>query len=152
MRKIFTILFAALATMFAVSCTSCGNDVKFGVEYDLSVTGKTDAAVAVDFTNGHFSVDGAANLDFGYSNVETPDVLQTGQAVSLSEALASNDARVAKAAADVDEWLTSSVSVTDFVGTYDLYIKGYIKETLTGLKFEVDKRITNIPPNEPVSE
>ncbi len=145
MRKFITVILVALATMFASSCTSCNKDVKFGVEYALSVNGSTDGAVDVDFVNGHFDVDGAAKFDFDWTNVDKMTKFDSDKVYNLGDALVSNDAKVAKAAADVDAWLNSEIGVSDFVGHYDLYIKGYVKETLTGLKFEVDRRITNLP-------
>jgi len=145
MRKFFTIILAAITMLFAASCTSCNNDAKFGIEYDLAVTGNTDAAVTVEFTGGHFGVDGAANFDFGWTNVTEAVNLRGVQSYVLDEALASNDARVADAAARVNEWVDGAVAVDAFTGHYDIYIKGYVKETLTGLTFEIDRRITNVP-------
>ena len=147
MRKFITILFTALATLFAVSCTSCNNDndAKFGIEYAINVDGTTDAAVNVEFVSGHFYIDGASKFVFDWSNADNIVKLQNTEAYKLDEALASNDADVAKAAAQVDEWLNSEIKVGDFTGHYDIYIKGYVKETLTGLNFEIDRRITNLP-------
>ena len=145
MRKFITIVLAAVTMLFAASCTSCNNDVKFGIEYDLAVNGSTDAAVSVEFVGGHFSVDGAAKFDFDWANVLKDTKFESAQALALDEALVSNDAKVAEAAARVNEWLETEVAVKDFTGHYDIYIKGYVKETLTGLKFEIDRRITNLP-------
>lgn len=148
MRKFITILFTALATMFAVSCTSCDNDAKFGIEYALTVDGKTDGDVNVDFVNGHFYIDAAANFNFDWTNVQNVPTFEGARVYNLEEALASNDVRVAKAAANVNEWLNSEIGVSEFTGHYDILLKGYVKETLTGLKFEIDRRFTNWPePN-----
>ncbi len=148
MRNFITVIFVALATMFASSCTSCNNDAKFGVEYNLAVDGTTDGAVDVMFVDGHFDIDGAAKFDFDWTNVKDSVLFESTNVYNLEKSLTSIDTRVAKTATLVDEWINSEINVTDFTGHYDLYIKGYVKETLTGLKFEVDKRITNWPdPN-----
>lgn len=144
MRKFISILLAALTIVFVASCTSCNSDAKFGIEYDLSTVGSTDAAVTVDFTNGHFNVNGAAKFDFEWSNVQNVKFEQLA-VQDLRSALNSSDTQVLEAAQRVDEWLNTAVQVNSFEGHYDIYIHGYVRETLTGLKFEIDRRITNLP-------
>ena len=135
MRKFIILLSVALA---ALSC-SCQND-SFGFEYALNSNGATDGKVTLVFPNGEFSLDGDAGYVFTWSNA---DKLRAVNTLSLEEALVSNDAKVAKAANDVNNWLESAIHVTDAEGNYDIYVKGYVKETLTGLTFSVDKHFTN---------
>ena len=143
MKNFIIFLCLVISMFFMTSCNSCNNDVKFGIEYDLSTNGSTDAAVSVTFNGGHFTVDGAAKFDFDWTNV-SPMVFQGESVYGLDSALASNDAKVVEAAKRVDDWLNKEVYVSDFTGHYDIYVKGYVKETLTGLKFEIDRHFTNL--------
>ena len=137
MRKFF--LFCA-ALVAAVAC-SCGNgDKSFGIEYALDSDGTTDGYVEVAFPAGQFSISGDASYQFYWSNV---DQVMDGEAMSLEKGLCAKDAKVAEAAGRVESWLEDAVRVTDAGGNYDIYVKGYVRETFTGLTFSVDKHFTN---------
>ena len=146
MRKFITFVLATLTVLFVASCTSCKNEdgsSKFGIEYSLSVDGNTDGAVDVTFAGGYFNIDGASNFDFAWTNAEKATKLEAGKAYGLDSALAMKDATVSEAATRANDWLEENVGVKDFSGHYKIHIKGYIKETLTGLMFEVDRELSN---------
>lgn len=124
----------------AMSC-SCNDNQSFGIEYALNSNGSTDGSVTVAFPSGEFTLNGDANYVFNWTNADKK-LLNAG-AIFLSDALNSNDAKIAKAANEVNTWLESAIHVTDAEGNYDVYVKGYVKETLTGLTFEIDKHFTN---------
>ena len=146
MRKFITIILAAVAMLSVASCNSCKKeDVKFGIEYSLSVNGSTDGAVDVTFATGYFNIDGASKFDFAWTNAEKKADLENATIYDLDSALTANDATISEAASRANDWLEENVKVKDFAGHYDIYIKGYIKETFTGLMFDVDRRITNLP-------
>lgn len=126
---------------FAAMSCSCNGDKSFGIEYSLNSDGTTDGSVTVTFPYGEFSMKGDAGYQFEWTNV-TKKLLSAG-AMSLGDALKSNDAKVAQAAGTVNSWLESAVQVKDAGGHYDIFVKGYVKETLTGLTFSVDKHFSN---------
>ena len=132
--------------MLATSCTSCNPSVQFGIEYSLVSSGETTGDVSVSFEGGHFNVDGDAKYSFSWAN--SFPLLKAGNMVSLSEALESNDAKTATAAKYVNDWLDRSLKVSSASGTYDIYIKGYVKETATQITFSIDRHFTNLPEGE----
>lgn len=148
MKKFILIAVAALAMLATMGCTSCSNsDAPWGVEYSLQSDGQTDANVAVQFFNANLSLNGGADYVFNWTNVNAPAVLQTTQAVVLNDALTCSDIKTAQAAEYVNGWLDDWFKVLSFEGIYDIYIKGYVKETKTQITFSVDRHFTNIPPN-----
>lgn len=144
MRKFITILVAVIAMFSITSCNSCSNESKFGIQYSIATNGKTDDAVSVDFVNGHFDITGAANYNFKWAS-DTTHLSTTNNVYKLDEALKMNDIEVVNAASRANEWLEESIKVTSFTGHYLVHIEGYIMETLTGLKFEVDRTFSNYP-------
>lgn len=52
--------------------------------------------------------------------------------------------KLSRAAEHVNNWLEESIKVTDFSGHYDIYVKGYVMETMTQIKFSIDRHFTNI--------
>ena len=150
MKKFLCLIVAALLVVGLTSgCNSCSSDVHFGIEYSLQSNGTANGDVAVTFEGGSFTIDGEANYAFSWQN--TILLTKANNAISLEQALGAKDARTADAAKKVDDWLNNSINVTAAGGTYDLYIKGYVKETATGLTFEIDRHFTNIP-EEPAEE
>lgn len=145
MKKFIIIMVAALTMFATISSCSCNNsDTPWGVEYALQSDGKTDANVTVQFFNANMSLNGDADYVFDWTNVP---VLLHGSAVVLSDALTSNDAKTVQAAEYINGWLDEWFKVVSFEGTYDIYIKGYVKETKTQITFSIDRHFTNIPPN-----
>lgn len=125
----------------AVLATSC-KDKEFGIEYALNTHGDSDGVVDVTFAGGSFDINGAAAFKLNWSNVQEK-MFQSKDVVLLDQALSSQDVKVLETAKKVDAWLDDNVSVSSASGTYDLYLQGYIKETFTGLKFEVNRHFTN---------
>ena len=137
MRK-FLAIFAVLVTALACSCNNENNG--FGIEYALNSDGVTDGHVVLTFPSGEFSLKGDANYQFEWTNV---DKVVTNDVKSLDSALATKDVQVLSAANYVNAWLDSVIKITEADGNYDIYVKGYVKETLTGITFSVDKHFTN---------
>lgn len=129
--------------MCAASCTSCSNGVQFGIEYSLQSDGMANGNVALTFDGGSFDLNGDASYALNWQNtIKLSDVMN---APNLDTAKAAKDPTTAATAEKVDSWLEDNFRVSSAGGTYDIYIKGYIKETATGLTFQVDKHFTNIP-------
>lgn len=148
MKKFIIIAVAALAMLATMGCTSCSNnDAPWGVEYSLQSDGKTDASVDVQFFNANLSLNGDADYVFEWTNVAAPVLFNSAEAVVLSDALSSNDDKTLQAAEYVNGWLDEWFKVVSFEGNYDIYIKGYVKETKTQITFSIDRHFTNIPPN-----
>jgi len=150
MRKLFVTLAVVIGMLAIASCTSCSNDdAKFGIEYALNSEGKTDGSFTLHVAIADFTITGDAEYNFDLSSKKVKDLLTKSGAKSLEEALNSNDAKELEAANKVNSWLDEMIKVTEVDGHYDIYVRGYVMETLTGLKFEIDKHYTNYPePNE----
>ena len=132
---------ALLVVGFTSGCNSCSSDVHFGIEYSLQSNGTANGDVAVTFEGGSFSIYGEANYAFSWQN--TILLTKANNVISLEQALVAKDSRTADAAKKVDDWLNSSIQVVSAGGTYDIYIKGYVKETATGITFDIDRHFTN---------
>lgn len=142
MKKFLCLMVAVLLVVgLSTGCTSCNKDVHFGIEYSLQSNGTANGDVEVTFEGGSFSIDGEANYAFSWQN--TILLTKANNAISLEQALGAKDARTADAAKKVDDWLNSSIQVVSAGGTYDIYIKGYVKETATGITFDIDRHFTN---------
>jgi len=150
MKKILTFIALVIAMVTISSCTSCSNeDTKFGIEYALNSEGKTDGSFTLQVVTAEFTITGDAEYKFELSSKKIAEVLTKGATKSLDEALQSNDAKELETANKVNDWINEVIKVTEVDGHYDLYVRGYVMETLTGLKFEIDRHFTNYPdPNE----
>lgn len=138
MKKIFMLMALVLS---ALMVTSCKTTEKFGVDYKLTTVGDGDGNVRVEFPVGHFYMDGKASLDLLVSNDTTPVVT-----VTKADVLKSGDAKMMKAMETVNTFMADEVkSETEAGGSYDIMIKGVVRERLTGLAFEVEKHLTNRP-------
>lgn len=135
-------LFAVVAALAVLATSGCDDNTPWGVEYSLNSTGKTDASVTLMVFNGSVGINGDADYVLEWSNA--PKALGTDRAVLLSDALQSSDAKTLRAAEYVNGWLDEWFKVTAFEGHYDIYIKGYVKETKTQIAFEIDRHFTNI--------
>ena len=148
MKKFICLLAVALLMLgLTAGCTSCSNDVQFGIEYSLQSDGQANGNVSLTFDGGSFDLNGEADYALNWSNT----ILLANQAdgIPLAVALESKDMQTFEAATKVNEWLDNSIKVTSAGGTYDIYVKGYVKETATGLTFAIDRHFTNIPDEEP---
>lgn len=139
MKKIISLI--AIMLVSAAAFVGCTKD-SFGIEYAFETNGVTNGHVNIEFVGGEFGVNGEADFNFNISNVTDT----TARTVSLTEALQNtNDEEVYRAACKVNEWMDTAFAVTDFSGTYDIYVKGYVMETFTQIKFSIDRRFTNLP-------
>lgn len=145
MKKIFYLL--CMAMVMLVGFNSCDKDkpeLKPGFEYSLQSNGEVEGIVDLQFPNGHFDANGVATLDFAWSNVELL-VTRDQQVYQLEDALNLRDTKVQSAAQDVNKWLGEQFNVTSTEGYYYIAINGYVKETLTGFVFNINKEWTNRP-------
>ena len=138
MKKIIIALVVAILTTFT-GCT-CSNE-SWGVEYSLQSNGKTDASVTLAVFNGEITLNGDANYVLDWTSIPN---LTEAYAIPLDASLLSSDAQTLKAANYVNGWLDEWFKVVSFEGHYDIYIKGYIKETKTQITFSVDRHFTNM--------
>ena len=150
MKKFLCLLAVSLLMVgFTAGCTSCNTDVHWGIEYALQSDGVANGNVMLTFDGGSFTLNGESNYALEWHNsFELADGANPN-AISLEQALCSKDANNLTGAQRVEEWLNNSISVTSAGGTYDIYVKGYVKETATGLTFAIDRHFTNIPDEEP---
>jgi hypothetical protein len=126
------------------ACSSCSNDAKFGINYALNSDGKVDGMVEVAFPKGTAKLDGNATYNFEWTNVLKLEV-NANDVLGLEESLQSKDVKVLEAAEKVNNWLEDAFKIVDYSGHYDIYIKGFVEETFTHLKFEVDKHFSDTP-------
>ena len=143
MKKFLFSLVAVLGVLAtSVSCSCNNEDAPWGVEYSLNSDGKTDASVTLAVFNGSITLNGDADYVLNWNNA--PKLLGAEKAVILGDALQSNDAKTLQAAEYVNGWLDEWFKVVSFEGHYDIYIKGYVKETKTQITFSIDRHFTNI--------
>lgn len=149
MRKFLYLFVAALVSLAFTACNSCtsNNDLKPGFVYSLDANGDAAGHFDVAFAQGAFDINGDADFVFKFSNDTTAVLLQkANDAVPLDAILLSksiDNATQYDAALRTDAWLNEQLQITEYSGTYLLHIEGYVKETLTGIKFEVDRTFTN---------
>lgn len=147
MKKFIFIMVAILGVLATTSCSSCSNDdAPWGIEYSLESNGKTDGFVDMTFYNGLFNLTGDAGYTLLWNS--SNKLLAADNAKDLSTSLICGDKDTMMAAAYIDTWFNSAFNIKDYGGTYDIYIKGYVKETKTQITFSIDKHFTNIPPND----
>lgn len=134
MRKFVLLIAAIAAALSSVSCSSCNkDDESFGIEYSLESTGKTNGFVELAFVGGGgFKISGDAGYEFHWSNVSDAKEPEGDEANKL------------RAAEYVNGWIDENIKVVDYAGDYDVYVKGYVLETLTQIKVEIDRHFTNI--------
>ena len=128
MKKLFFGLVAVLG--MALMFTACHKNVTPEFKFQLEVKGLVN--------------DSATKITSDFAGNVTNEV----------ESLVVNEAEVltldAPEAKKANEWVESYVSdiVTKNYSSnakYSIHIKGYVKETLTGLVFSIDKTFTNLP-------
>lgn len=124
-------LFAAFAAISLILCMASCENVKPEFKFDLSLTG--DVSNAPTAIMGNFDVtvcnDAVVFMDVKSSNAPVKSILE-------QEGL--------KANSWLDEYIQKNV-ISYFAEptVYDVLVKGYVKESTTGLIFSVDKRFTN---------
>ena len=133
--KKFVFLIMACVAMLMASC-----DTQFGIAYGVSLTGDGDGKFEVAFPQGTYAMDGTAVIALNIGDT----IPFGGQTVTTkAEVIAKGDSKELEALQKVNKFVASDFSTTEGGGTYDLWLKGFIKETGTGLIFEVDRHFTN---------
>ena len=135
-------LFAFVAALVVLATSGCDSTTPWGVEYSLNSTGKTDASVELMVFNGSIALNGDANYVLDWNNVQK--LASPANAIPLKDGLLYADQQTVQAAEYVNGWLDEWFKVVSFEGHYDIYIKGYVKETKTQITFSVDRHFTNI--------
>lgn len=136
MKKLFFLAIVAMALF-----TSC-KDQQFGFIYSLHAVGDADGNFDIKFNNGLFEGDGKTDLVFLWSNDST-GVVRFDKPVAIQDALNSNNKQVREAALATQDWFEQKFGVAAASGTYYVSISGWVKETLTGITFSVQKTFTN---------
>jgi len=131
-------LFALIAVMFSIMTTSCGT--QFGLVYGVQLTGDGDGQFEVTFPQGSYAMDGKATLALNVGDT----VLFNGEKVTTkNEVIEHANKKQLQAMKQVNDSVAAYFNAVSGDGTYDLWLKGYVKEIGTGLVFSVDKHITN---------
>ena len=130
MRKI---LFTLCMCFALCSCHS-----QFGIAYGVKLHGDGDGQVQVTFPEGSYAMDGKAAIA-----LQIGDSLPLGKVTTKAYVLQHGSARELAALQAVSDSVTYQFDATAADGTYDLYLYGFVKETLTGLIFEIDRHWTN---------
>ena len=133
MRKI---LFAMLIACVAL----CSCNTQFGLAYGVKLTGDGDGQFEVTFPQGSYSMDGTAAIDLNVG-----DTIPFGQVTTKAEVIENGNAKQLKALRAANDY-AAQFNATAGSGTYDIWLKGFIKEIGTGLIFEVDRHFTNRTP------
>lgn len=138
----------AVALIGVAACSSCTNeDTPWGIEYSLTSDGQTDGSVNMTIVTGEFQINGNADYQFELSSDKA--LLLKG-VKPLNEALACKDAKMLDAAERVNSWVDAFIKINSFEGNYDIYVKGYVKETKTGFVFSIDRHFTNVEEDQTV--
>lgn len=134
------ILFILMACMALVSCNT-----QFGLAYQVKLTGDGDGQFEVTFPQGSYAMDGTATLALNIC-----DTLPFNTPTTKAEVIANGNPRQLKALKAANDSIAQQFNATAGSGTYDIWLKGFIKEIGTGLVFEVDRHFTNRENNAPL--
>ena len=134
------ILFILMACMALVSCNT-----QFGLAYQVKLTGDGDGQFEVTFPQGSYAMDGTATLALNIG-----DTLPFNTPTTKAEVIANGNPRQLKALKAANDSIAQQFNATAGSGTYDIWLKGFIKEIGTGLVFEVDRHFTNRENNAPL--
>lgn len=129
------ILFILMACMALVSCNT-----QFGLAYQVQLTGDGDGQFEVTFPQGSYAMDGTATLALNIG-----DTLPFNTPTTKAEVIANGNPCQLKALKAANDSIAQQFNATAGSGTYDIWLKGFIKEIGTGLVFEVDRHFTNRP-------
>ena len=135
MKKLMFILVSILT----LTLTSCGT--QFGLAYSVAITGDGDGKFEVTFPQGSYAMDGTAALDLQLG--DTIMFNDSAAYVTKAEVLERGKAKELKAMKEVNDSIAEKFNAIAAEGTYDIWIKGFVKELGTGLTFSVDRRLTN---------
>ena len=125
------------AILISLALTSCGT--QFGLAYSVAITGDGDGKFDVTFPQGSYAMDGTASLDLQLGDT----VMFNNDTTTKAEVLRKGKAKELKAMKAVNDSIAEKFDAYAAEGTYDIWIKGFVKELGTGLVFSVDRRLTN---------
>lgn len=137
MRKILFFMFACLAL--------CSCNTQFGLAYQVKLTGDGDGQFSVTFPQGSYTMDGTATLALSVGDTLP---FNNPQVTTKAEVIERGNARQLKALQAANDSIAAQFSATEGTGTYDLWLRGFVKEIGTGIIFEVDRHFTNRHPND----
>ena len=128
-----------------IACTAlCSCGTQFGLAYGVKLTGDGDGQFEVTFPQGSYSMDGTATI---YLNVGDTIPFFNQTVTTKAEVIENGNAKQLAALRAVNDSVALQFNATEGSGTYDLWLHGFVKETGTGLIFEIDRHFTNRPPN-----
>jgi len=137
MRKF---LFIALAIISSMVFTSCGT--QFGLVYGVQLTGDGDGQFEVTFPQGSYEMNGKAALALNVGDsVLFNDT--TAKVAYKNDVLLRGNKDEIEAMRRVNDSIANQFNTFDGEGTYDIWLKGFVKEIGSGLVFSVDRHFTN---------
>ena len=134
----------ALAIGLAATAMLTGCNTQFGLAYNVSLTGDGDGQFEVTFPQGSYAMDGTASLAL---NVGDTIPFNSQKVTTKAEIIEHGNAKQLKALRAANDSVAAQFNATEGSGTYDIWLKGFVKEIGTGLIFEVDRHFTNRTPN-----
>lgn len=133
-------LIFAITIISSLVLTSCGT--QFGLVYGVQLKGDGDGKFEVTFPQGCYEMDGKATLALNVGDsVLFNDT--TTKVTYKNEVLERGNKKQLAAMKRVNDSIAVQFNTFDGDGTYDLHLKGFVKEIGTGLIFEIDRRFTN---------
>lgn len=137
MKKFLIFAFALVSSFILTSCNT-----QFGLVYGVQLTGDGDGQFEVTFPQGSYAMDGKATLALNVGDsVLFNDTTHT--VAYKNDVLARGNKKELAAMKRVNDSIATNFEAFVGDGTYDLWLKGYVKEIGTGLIFEIDRRFTN---------
>lgn len=133
-------LFIAFAIINSMIFTSCGT--QFGLVYGVQLTGDGDGQFEVTFPQGSYEMNGKAALALNVGDsVLFNDT--TAKVAYKKDVLLRGNQKEIEAMRRVNDSIANQFNAFDGEGTYDIWLKGFVKEIGTGLVFSVDRHFTN---------
>ena len=139
MKRFYLLMALAIGLAATAMMTSC--NTQFGLAYNVSLTGDGDGQFEVTFPQGTYAMDGTASLA-----LHVGDTIPFGQVTTKAEVIENGNAKQLKALRAANDYAAQQFEATAGSGTYDIWLKGFIKEIGTGLIFEVNRHFTNRTP------
>ena len=137
MKKFLILFFAMVSALMFTACQT-----QFGLVYGVQLTGDGDGQFEVTFPQGSYAMDGKAALALNVGDsILFNDTTQ--QVTYKSQVLARGNKKELAAMKRVNDSIAANFEAFAGEGTYDLWLKGFVKEIGTGLVFSVDRHLTN---------
>lgn len=137
MKKILIFAFVLMSAFIFTACNT-----QFGVVYGVQLAGDGDGQFEVTFPQGSYAMDGKATLVLNVGD----SVLFNDTTVKVTyknDVLKRGNKKELAAMKRVNDSIATNFEAFAGEGTYDLHVKGYVKELGTGLIFEIDRHFTN---------